>query len=104
MHLLPEQRQVFAHLDSGDAGRDRLKLAANLFRSRRLHIPQVDVRWSTKQKDEHARLRPAVRPDRLQRTFRRRRPLQTHHVRRPHRAQRKRHARSKQRTSVEVHH
>ena len=54
MHLPRQQRQMFANLRPRNAGRNRLKVAANLGRRCRLHIPQVLMSRTALKKEENA--------------------------------------------------
>ena len=58
VHLLGEPRQVLANLNARDAGGDRPKLAANLGRCLRFHVPQVDLTRAAEQEQEDACLGP----------------------------------------------
>ena len=55
VRLLRHVRQMLANLDSRSRRRDRLKRTSNFRRRFRLHIPHIDVRWSSGQIDEDRR-------------------------------------------------
>ncbi len=54
LHRLRHAGQVFANLDTGHAGCDRLELTANLMRSLRLQIKQIDMTGTAEQKHKDA--------------------------------------------------
>ena len=54
-----EPGNVLADIDTGDVGRNRFELAANLGRSFRLEIPRILMRRRTEHKQHNARLRPS---------------------------------------------
>ena len=56
VRLLAEQRQVFAQLDSWCGGSDRLKRASILKRCLGFHIPGVNMRRASAEKEQDRRL------------------------------------------------
>ena len=53
VHLLRQARQVFRQLQSGDAGGDRLELAADLGGRLRLHVPHVEMTGTAVEEKEN---------------------------------------------------
>lgn len=57
MRLFCQKREMFRDADTGHASVDRLEFTAYFDGGGRLHVPDIELTWTTVQQEQHARLR-----------------------------------------------